>query len=601
MTAVTKTSRARSTAAIASLLLLFAALGALAEPSYGQAAEPSIAFLNPSSFATAGERGIVVSDAKPDDGPGCCEAAVARYRLSAWVSNAPPGARVFFGVVQRAIDLEITATSETGMNTWEAGWSIPAEILDGPATLYAYLVLGEEPIAVDEQPVTIMRVQENAQLTYPAPAGAFGTYAALADELDPKVAASRTAPTGVVDALYTATPEMAYVRTFYTTTQPGADPKWKPCGTELIGTSNARAGNGVRCTLADAADQTEITAIAAVSNDSPDDYEARFNESGDAVPVGQPYAQELTALSFVTGGSQRVEREPTSDRFYCSAAETAQLVDQMGRGIPGANMDVHATGPSDSLKFDTFSLLTINQAPDRGPHATEAGFDCTGQRTAAPTMPPANANPDIQGEHQRFGFGDRKHIESLAGGTSDTGTFSFRLHATTDGVTEYTMWVDEADDGCLVNDDAFTQGELSVTGSIGWAQDGGLAIPQPFETLVPCVPGTPSPSPSEGPGETVDGRRSVSLRLEKSAVLGRPGTFRGTIDAVERVCERNQRVVLKVRKPGGTFSTRDSDRTDDRGRFSFTRTIRAPRDYRVVAPASGSCNKARSQVIRLRT
>ena len=26
------------------------------------------------------------------------------------------------------------------------------------------------------------------------------------------------------------------------------------------------------------------------------------------------------------------------------------------------------------------------------------------------------------------------------------------------GITEFTVWVDEADDGCVVNDDAFTSG-----------------------------------------------------------------------------------------------------------------------------------------------
>ena len=588
----------RGTALLSAALLVVASTMVLAGTSFGQIV-PKIAFLNPSSFASAGERGLIVSDAAPTVGPGCCEGAGSGYRLSAWVSNAPPGSSVFFQVVQRAIDIEITETSSPSPNMWEANWSIPPEILDGTAKLYAYLVLNEEPIAVAEADVTIMRVQEHAHLNYPAPGGAFGTYAALADSLTEGEAATRTPPAGVVDAWYNDEADIAYVRALYTTSDPGSEPVWNVCGTETNTASGAL--NGIRCTVKPE-DQLRVTAIAAVANDSPDDYENRFNQAGDAVAVSNPYAQDLTNFSMVTAGVQRVERETVSKQYFCSESESAVLKDQVGRQIVGANVDVHAAGPSDTLKFNTFStVLTINQAPDRGTHVEEEAFDCTGQRTAAPAALPSNANPDTQGEHPRFGAPDRKHIESLPGGTNDLGIFGFRVRATVEGMTEWTMWVDEADDGCLANDDTFTSGEMFVHGAIGWSQDAFASGPQPYEAFVPCTPAAgPSPSPSPTTPE-VDGSRTISATVTPSpVVIGKPARFKGKIDAVASVCENLQKVVLKVRKPGQRFVTRKVTTTDERGRFTLSHIARTPRDYRVVAPPTSTCDRARSTIIRLR-
>src|SRR5688572_30221656 len=65
--------------ALLNVLLMVVGTVLIATPSFGQAAEPSIAFLNPSGFASTGERGILVSDLKPDAGPLCCDAAKQGY------------------------------------------------------------------------------------------------------------------------------------------------------------------------------------------------------------------------------------------------------------------------------------------------------------------------------------------------------------------------------------------------------------------------------------------------------------------------------------------------------------------------------------------
>jgi len=597
----------RSLAFALAMLLIVATLALLAEPSLGQTAEPQIAFLNPSGFASTGDdRGIIVSDLRPDAGPGCCDTARQGYRLSAWAANAPPGARVFFSAVQRALDFEITNTEQRDSNAWEANWDIPDGLLDGPATLFAYLVLNEEPIAVAEQPVTILRTENTTQITHPAAGGALGTYSPLADAVTEGQPAARKTPIGVFDALYHITDDVQGVLGFYTTSVPGTQPKWTQCADEAVGSSSFtanRTDDGLRCAIAES-DVGKVTAVAAVANDSLVSDRSQ-NQSGDAVSVASNYIQEPTSISFTSSGTQRVNTLGDTGRFVCSAAESVRIVDQFGRAIPGANIDVHATGPSDQLKFHQPMpvpgfVSAVNQAPNRGSHAKEPAFDCTGQTE---NTPPGNGAPDQQGEHQRFGFPDRKHIESLTMGTNDAGVWSFRMYSPEAGTTDYTVWLDEADDGCLANDDTFTQGELSISGSIGWAQDAGFPVTQPVELMGPCTPAEPSPEPSEDPDpeEPLDGSRAITLTLENGAVIGRSGTFSGTIDAAEGVCEGNQRVVLKMRKPGGTFYKADATRTDEDGRYSITRRIKAPRDYRVVAPATASCDRARSQVVRLRT
>jgi len=585
-------SRSRLLAIMVSMLMIAGSLVVMVEPSFGQVT-PSVAFLNPSSFATAGERGIIVSDATPTAGPGCCEGATAGYHLSAWVANAPAGSHVFFSAVQRGADIEITDTSATGTDgaTWEAHWRIPDELLDGPATLRAHLVLNEQQIAVDEQAVTIFRAQDAARITYPAAGEQFGMYSPLADALTEGEAAARTPGAGVVDAHYYEDMDIDRLRVFYSTSQPGTEPKWNVCGTETL----SGAANGLRCTLAVPTDMGRVTAVATVTNDSPPTapYENRQNQSGDAVAVGDNYEQVPTSFQLATNGSQRVARETQASLFPCSEVETVQLTDQVGRAIAGANVDVHATGPSDYLKFDHDSLEIWSgvTAPDRGSHALEPSYDCFTH--------PVNSDPGEQGEHQRFGAPDRKHVESPAGGTSDLGLLSFALRSNTEGVTEWTAWVDETDDGCAANDDLFTLGELFVSGSIGWGAEPGFPLAQPYDAFLPCTAGS---GPSEGEEEPVpfDGSRSITLRLGGAPTLGRMATFSGRIDAVRRACERDQKVVLKMRRPNKRFWVVDRVRTDDSGRFTAKARAKAPRDYRAFAPAAGDCDRAKSVPIRLR-
>lgn len=561
--------------------------------------EPKIAFLNPSSFALAGERGYIVSDAATDTGPGCCAASDGVYRLSAWVADAPADASVFFTVVQGALDFELSAVSATGRppaDTWEASWDIPPEVLNGPATITAYVVVNNEPVAQETVDVTIMRVEPAIDLAYPESGGTFGTFAPLASSLPETGGATRKKPLSTVDALYTATPDMTFVRTFYTTSPPGTDPRWEVCGTEVIGSSsNNRAGNGVRCTIANPADAQSITAVAALANDSPNDYDDRFNESGDAVRV-VPYVQQPTEVALDALSEQRVEKDAASDRFFCSTTVTATVTDQLGRTIPGANVDAEAVGPTDSLKFNNSSVLGGNVAPDRGTHSTENAFDCTGRAE----VPPPNASPGRQGEHAVFGSPDHKHIESPAGGTSDRGTLGIRLHSTAPGVTQYTVWADEVDDGCAANDDRFTFGEPAAAGSIGWATNPDTPVLRAPLALVPCSSGPdPSPDPTESPDGPAD--RTVGIKASSRRVAaGTKVRLTGRIRSADAGCISGQHVTLQARRPGRSFRALATGLSRTTGRYRFGVTVSKTRQYRAVLDATDTCLGARSRTIRVR-
>ncbi|MEA2477824.1 MAG: hypothetical protein QOC87_2023 [Actinomycetota bacterium] len=591
---VRKHTRSRKSVVSSVIVSLFASIVVVGLPSASwgsSSAGPSIAFLNPSSFSSTGERGIVVSNQTPDSGPNCCNGATPTYRLSAWVANPPPDYSVFFSLEQNTLDLEITNTQQTQNGAWQSQWAIPATVLDGPATLHAYIVVNEQAVASVDQPVTITREADNAELGYPQPDGYFGTYSALATALPDKGAATRKKPIGVVDTMYTGSPASSYVRAFYTTSAPGTTPKWSVCGTETVGTN---ADNGVRCTLASTDDQLAVTAVASVINDSPNDYDDRFNQSGDALSVTNAYAQQPTTFTIDPAtAAQKVAVEPKSGIFYCSNAALVTLTDQLGHQIASANVDVHATGPSDTLKFDTFGILTKNQPPDRADHTEQTAYDCTGQNTSNGT-PPGDANPDNQGVHRRFGAPDRKHIETLGGGTSDAGTFSFKLHSDDPGETDYTAWVDEQDDGCLTNDDLFLPGELNVTGAIGWAQDPGTPVVQPYDTPVPCTPGAESPSPTDSspPPATP---RSISLAITNGPGAAR--TLRGRISSEVPTCKTSQRVKLKMRRRGH-FRTIGTATTTGRGSYRFVQPTTRKHSYKAITPATSGCERASSPTVR---
>lgn len=117
--------------------------------------------------------------------------------------------------------------------------------------------------------------------------------------------------------------------------------------------------------------------------------------------------------------------------------------------VPGANVDLHATGPSDELDFCDVSGGTPLTAPNSGP-------------TAAP-------GPHVAEEHDESAHADatKPDIQHAEGKSDGTGTMLVGLTSPVEGDTSVIAWMD----GEPANDNDIQDGsEASSTGTITWAE-----------------------------------------------------------------------------------------------------------------------------------
>ena len=599
-----QSSLQRGIATIAIACMLLMSLPSFVNDSFGQTVSGvNIEFLNPSSFSLADGIGILVSDKRPmspDEGD-------TTYRLSAWVNALPPDPAVEFEILKAGISLlTLDDVTMVGSDTFETDWDIPNNLTEGTYTIRATVASGGVGIDSASQDVFINRVAERVEITYPSgrttPEGSsFGTYSPLGTELPEGGMGSRQLPVGNIDGLNTGeTPGngASRVRAFYTVSPPGSKPAWVPCGTETAPGDalwDDAANNGVRCTLQSASHQLAVTAVALVANTSnSDEFDTRFNGAGDATRVTNSYSQIPTSLSITEGDTGQVDA--SADGSFACWSVTANLVDQVGREVVGANLDVHATGPADSLKFGRGLIDGPGQVPDRGGHASEPGFDCFGGSD--------DTEPRDQGEHQVIGGPDVKHLETAAAGTNDAGSWSFLLYVPAEGPTTnrftsyYSIWTDEGEDGSSVNDDAFAAGELCTAGLIGWDK-APVAAEAGTLPLFGCEPEGPEPEPEPEP-EPRPTEDKLSLRVSDNAVFrGSRVTFSGKVATVDEDCTPQRQVVLRSRKSGGGFRDRVETIASSDGRWSLTRKIYKTRDWRVVAPATDSCDRLRSRIVKV--
>ncbi|MEA2453287.1 MAG: hypothetical protein QOG04_1997, partial [Actinomycetota bacterium] len=158
-----------------------------------------------------------------------------------------------------------------------------------------------------------------------------------------------------------------------------------------------------------------------------------------------PYVQTPTGVTM----------DPESDEVKIAACTplTATVRDQSGEPIAGVNIDVHAEGPDDQLKFATQrGVAAAFTAPDQA-HATEPTAKCA-----------ATDDAGTQGDHNVPAAADKKHIES-ASGTDNAGSFTFVLKSEAKGGTLIEVWADA--DG----DDAQGTTEASGGAQLGWGTD----------------------------------------------------------------------------------------------------------------------------------
>lgn len=547
---------------------------------------PQIQFVNPSlhSFIVSGK----------NDGTD------TTYHLVAWVSEVPNNPLVEFKFqASGSNEFSIGTAQRVGTtDTWELNWNL-ADVEDGDYVLKAILYNNDVEISRDEEDIVVNQDDdpldpqaETVNITYPVNAGLFGMFQP----------APNVFPLGVVDVTVSgANPQPSasqgtnHVRAFYTVSAPGTEPQWKTCGTE----TRAASADGVRCSLQSGDAVTAVTAIAAVANDAPPQggFQAPFTDSGDAHRVS-PYVQAPTSIALTPSSQNR-------GTGACSEPITATVLDQNRRKVAAVNTDIHARGPTDNLLFDdSGDQSSAHKVPDKAHGSTELAWNCEGSglNGSQAQHEVVAAEPDI------------KHIESTTG-TTDAGTFFFKLYSPDAGNTDVAAFADTDDD------DLWCSAEGSGEGTISWSTTAPTTGPSPTPTPTPSPSptgsptGSPSPSPPangtgglspettncpQGPGDGPN--REITLDVSDNRVpAGERVTFSGEIISEEAGC-RDDEVVEIRRRVHGTFSFENfaTTATEPDGTYEVTARVDESANYQAVAPAHDTCDETSSEAVTVR-
>lgn len=552
-------SPVRTLVSVLIAVLVAAATIAAAPRATAEEAGATIEFLNPSPGTS-----LKISDKQAKD---------PTFGLSAWVSNASAVKLVEFEMTDPVNPLArattIGAATQVAPDTYELQWATPATLTDGRYTLRA-IAYGESrdsfvELDRDEETVTLLSTNDTIDITSPVRNGQLGMFLPAGRPAGGVIEAAQSSPNG-------------WARVLYTTSRPGTEPAWKPCGAQ----PTKKAADGVSCVLAATENYSAITAIAAVANNTPyadaqgkdtgkEQPDPSADQTADAVRVST-YRQIPAALAI----DPLTKKYTANDQgvFPCTDSISAVLTDQFGDGIFGANVDVHASGPTNGVYFEVVALVSKNQAPNKVHGGTEPAQNCTG----APTT-----SNEPQGVHRSPGGLSVKHIESLpTDGTDDAGRFPFKLFSESPGTTQITAWVD------INEDDVYCEGEPSAAATIGWGADAAVATIE---------------EPAKG-CKIEKILRSIALQSSKTKVTrGQKVVLAGAITSDDSACVASQAVKLQSRRPGsaGAFRTIARQRTTQVGVYKFALVARRSMDYRAVAPETAMCVKARSVPTKVRT
>jgi hypothetical protein len=487
------------------IVLFLLSSGPLGASSLALQASPSgsnayrIEFLSPSSFAKE-------ISAKDDTSTGDSKNA---YHLVAWVNSLPASPSVEFRYSVGDGDEETIgqATQVNPGDTFETYWTPPDDMDDDDnpgddtdITLIAVLSDGSTELDRDTHSDFFVN-NKSVDPTDPdpldpqeTPRGETVEFSYPVNGADVGFFKPRDLPANAVPKV-TASAATTFVRVLYTVSLPGSEPNWVVCGTQTKAQSDE---DGVRCTLGASHQWSQVTALAAVANDTVDPvrgYAAANDDAGDAHRV-LPYGQTIESL--VVEPPQRPDVQPG----MCSPVFTIALLDQEAHPVAGANTDVHAQGPGDDLKFD------FTATKPSGSHTSETAVDCN---------PPPPIEAGQQGEHNSPGA-DVKHAEPPV--TSDAGKTTFQLYSPTQGTTQLTAWAD------VDENDVYCTTEASDDASVGWQEP--APSPQGFEpeqtdcpipTPTPSVSSTTTPSPTPQPTDTGDPRGCTIVGDENDNTL----------------------------------------------------------------------------------
>jgi hypothetical protein len=467
-----------------------------ASPRQSPAAEPSptgptIQLVNPSKYSSP----EIVSDLQDDDGT---------YHVVAWVGNHPANATVRF-TFQRT---DATPAPNEGTicdpatrvspssDTYECDWDLD-NVPDGDYELRAILSTPgatpgtETEVDRDTENVVVDRTAETVEIEYPVNGGSLGVYDPPSDQ-----------HAGFVLDVETSDDAPPDVQVSYSLSPPGTEPSWKNCQeqtTVFFSDGTRRIG----CVMHTEDPETaEITAVAAVpmraatapippgANCTPDVLSGATNcpgdpggpESGDAHRVDS-YVQRPATVELPPPSTNRPNMQ---GNFTCQVL-TSIVEDQAGRQIWRMNMDVHAQGPGDEVRFGRIAGRTnAFRAPDQGGHQTENTDTCANN--------PAEAANPAQGRHTNVSGNDPKHIESVNErfeGSDTSGRFTFAVRSPSrEGTSTVTAWAEHDD-----NDDRQTAEAFDTT-TVEFTRQSPSPSESPSQSTSPSQSQSPSQSPS---------------------------------------------------------------------------------------------------------
>ena len=469
---------------VAAILVLLLGLMGLASGPGGQLAfaqeepppeptGPQIKLINPSDETPQ------VTGARPDDNnPSVSDrddGADTTYHIVAWTREAPQDAVVeayYTPITPAGLELPeqtiglLSRVAETP-DTWEFHWDIPEPpaVPEGNGKITVRMFSGPVGEVIAEDTVAVRMRHSGA----PPTSGGDGMAADLATEFTwptnggqlgfykPRGGAWRT----IVDATRSSGNSNSYF--FYTVADPGTDPEWKQCAT-ATGSGSTR----VTCTLEEGDLPSHVTAVYTfvTEDQDPNPFTAvRIIESGDAHRV-RPYLQdpnnmriELSAFASAdTGGTYRqvVGNDPDTGEPHSCIAVMAEVFDHLDREVQGANVDAHATGPTDQLQFgdeDFFGIIfedgsSAYKVPDKANHSTDPGENCDRGEEDPGEGHTEKQLEGQQGDHNVPGGADIKHRESVGGtgldnGSAGLGQWLFHLFSPDTGTTTVTAWIDD--------------------------------------------------------------------------------------------------------------------------------------------------------------
>lgn len=318
----------------------------------------------------------------------------------------------------------------SGSDVWQLDWDIPSTMPEGTArfVVRAFVESAEGFVEAGSDEVEVSISYSD---TSPPPVGSYDTVALLWPDQEgplgfykPRVGAWRV----VVDGR--TSPGATHVQMFVSTSRPGEEITFVPCGSVRTVPGDPFDTFTARCTLVATALPSQVTALAALAEFRQEESGTRFPQAAD-VRVVKSYDLEPHDMNVViTPGWGRFPAPATACHTF-----KVFVTDEFGRPVLGANVDVHATGPTDEL------ILFGNGLAVPESHSVETTRACPGGL-------PVPTNPRPQADHNVPGGVDSKHLESSQGTGLDlpdqpAGEISFAVASERAGITNLLAWVDD--------------------------------------------------------------------------------------------------------------------------------------------------------------